>query len=222
MDCLHVDPAAGDRAWVATGLLTAGLGAFAAAGAPKPPPYNLTLPVGWRDDPVAADAVAWRRTAARAAGLSHEVERLRLEWAAGDVLPRGGNRLTFAPASDEEFLTMFRRIAVGSLDDETRRNVAAMGVEAAAREELEFYLGCPGEREWWRLAYGPDGRLAGLAIPSATPYARNVGFLGVLPEFRGRAVRPDRAVGREDRQGSGEAQGADQQGGPGRGDRADL
>ncbi|MFF2811541.1 GNAT family N-acetyltransferase [Streptomyces sp. NPDC058000] len=191
LDCLHVDPGAGDRARVATRLLTAGLRAFAAAGAPKPPLYNLTLPVGWRDDPVAADAVTWRRTAARAAGLGHEVERLRLEWAAGDALPGGGSRLAFAPASDEEFLGMFRRIAVGSLDDETRRNVAAMGVEAAAREELEFYLGCPGEREWWRLAYGPDGRLVGLAIPSATPYARNVGFLGVLPEFRGRGYVDD-------------------------------
>ncbi|WEB37952.1 GNAT family N-acetyltransferase [Streptomyces yunnanensis] len=191
LDCLHVDPGAGDRARVAARLLTAGLQAFAAAGAPKPPLYILRLPVGWHDDPAAADAVAWRRTAARAAGLSHEVERLQLQWTSGDPLPGGEGRLTFAPASDEEFLGMFRRIAIGSLDDETRRNVAAMGVEAAAREELEFYLGCPGEREWWRLAYGPDGRLAGLAIPSATPYARNVGFLGVLPEFRGRGYVDD-------------------------------
>ncbi|MER6046193.1 GNAT family N-acetyltransferase [Streptomyces sp. NPDC001793] len=191
LDCLHVAPEAGDRAGVATRLLTSGLQAFAAAGAPKPPLYNLTLPVGWRDDRAAADAVAWRRAAARAAGLSHEVERLRLEWTGGDPLPRGEGRLTFAPASDEEFLGMFRRIAVGSLDDETRRNVAARGVEEAAREELEFYLGCPGEREWWRLAYGLDGRLAGLVIPSATPYARNVGFLGVLPEFRGRGYVDD-------------------------------
>ncbi|MER6572235.1 GNAT family N-acetyltransferase [Streptomyces sp. NPDC001093] len=192
LDCLSVDAAVGDRAQVATRLLTTALRAFGAAGgAPKAPLYNLTLPVGWRDDPRAADAVAWRRAAARAAGLGHEVERLRLEWTVGDVLPSGGNRLTFASAPDEEFLAAFRRIAVGSLDDETRRNVAALGVEAAAQQELEFYLGCPGDREWWRLAYGPDGELAGLAIPSATPYARNVGYLGVLPEFRGRGYVDD-------------------------------
>lgn len=100
------------------------------------------------------------------------------------VSPARGE-LTFAPASDEEFLRLFRRIAVGSLDDETRRNVEAKGAEATARGEMDFYLGCPGRRDWWRLAYAPDGQVVGLALPSATPYARNVGYLGVVPEFRG-------------------------------------
>ena len=30
-----------------------------------------------------------------------------------------------------------------------------------------------------------DGTLVGFAIPSATPYHRNVGYLGVVPELRG-------------------------------------
>jgi RimJ/RimL family protein N-acetyltransferase len=41
------------------------------------------------------------------------------------------------------------------------------------------------------LAHIRDGALAGLAIPSATPYHRNVGYLGVVPQLRGRGYVTD-------------------------------
>ena len=191
LDCLHVAASVTDRAAVAAGLLTAGLRALGAQGAPKPPQYNLTLPNGWRDDSAVSAAVAWRRTAAQAAGLTAEVERLRLEWTPAVGLPDSPGRLVFTEASDEEFLDVFRRIAVSSLDGETRRNLAVKGPEATARAEMDFYLSCPGDRAWWRLAHTSDGTLAGLAIPSATPYNRNVGYLGVVPELRGRGYIDD-------------------------------
>ncbi|GAA2352628.1 GNAT family N-acetyltransferase [Nonomuraea africana] len=191
LDCLHVDPSVADRAAVAAGLLAAGHAAFEEQGAPKPPLYNLTLPNGWQDDEAIASAIAWRKEAALSAGLTDEVERLRLEWTPEIGVPESKGRLRFAEASDEEFLDVFRRIAVGSLDAETRRNVATMGADAAAREEMDFYLERPGKREWWRLAYTPDGVVAGLAIPSATPYNVNVGYLGVVPELRGQGYVDD-------------------------------
>ncbi|WP_411104841.1 GNAT family N-acetyltransferase [Streptomyces sp. cmx-4-9] len=179
------------RTAVAAGLLSAGLAAFAAQGAAKPPLYNLTLPTGWNEDPAAVAALAWRREAARAAGLTDEVQRLRLEWTPDAGLPAPSGRLTFTEGTDEDFLDVFRRIAVGSLDGETRRNLALVGAEATAREEVDFYLSCPGERSWWRLARTPDGQVAGLALPSATPYHRNVGYLGVVPELRGQGYVDD-------------------------------
>ncbi|MFD1940001.1 GNAT family N-acetyltransferase [Nonomuraea mangrovi] len=182
LDCLHVQASVPDREGVAAALLEAGHRAF---GRAKPPLYNLTLPNGWRDDPAVSSAVAWRKTASTAAGLVEEVERLRLEWTPETGVPSSSGRLRFAEATDEEFLDVFRRIAVGSLDAETRRNVAVLGAEAAAREEMEFYLDRPGKREWWRVAHTTDGAVAGLAIPSATPYNVNVGYLGVVPELRG-------------------------------------
>ncbi|MDQ0791793.1 GNAT family N-acetyltransferase [Streptomyces sp. B1I3] len=185
LDCLHVDSTVTDRSALAGRLLSAGLRSFAEQGAAKLPLYNLTLRPGWRADPAVAAATAWRRAAAMDAGLTDEVERLRLEWRPEVGIPRPSGRLIFSEASDDEFLDMFRRIAEGSLDGETRRNVASRGPEATAREEMDFYLGCPGKREWWRLAYTAEGEAAGLAIPSATPYHRNVGYLGVVPEFRG-------------------------------------
>ncbi|NRQ34733.1 GNAT family N-acetyltransferase [Nonomuraea sp. NN258] len=182
LDCLDVDPAAGDRAAVATGLMSAALAGFAA-----PVQYAVKVAAGWREDPATVAAVEWRRAAARAAGLTREVERLQFEWTPAAGVPSAATgALRFAAAPDEEFLAVFQRIAEGSLDAETRANLAELGAEATAREEMDFYLGAPGKREWWRLAYTPEGLVAGMAIPSATPYSVNVGYLGVVPEFRGR------------------------------------
>jgi RimJ/RimL family protein N-acetyltransferase len=185
LDCLYVDASVPDRAAVAAELLTAGLREFGEQGARELPLYNLTLPNGWRADVAVSAALAWRREAALAAGLTDQVERLRFEWTPDLGVPASRGRLIFAEASDEEFLEVFRRIAEGSLDAETRKNLAAKGAEATARHEMDFYLGCPGRREWWRIAHTPEGAVAGLAIPSATPYNVNVGYLGVVPELRG-------------------------------------
>lgn len=183
LDCLQVRDSVADPAAVAAGLLAAGHAAFG-----KLPGYNISLPRGWREDPDLAAAVAWRREAAYKTGLTREIERLRYEWtpAAGTKEPTG--RLVFRDGTDEEFLDAFVRLSAGSLDLHTQTELQSMDAEQLAREDMEFYLDCPGERSWWRLADLPDGTLAGLAIPSATPYHRNVGYLGVVPEQRGRGL----------------------------------
>ncbi|GHG53932.1 GNAT family N-acetyltransferase [Streptomyces griseocarneus] len=187
LDCLHVSRSAGDRAGTAAALLAAGLRAFREAGATRDPQYNLSLPAGWRTDPAVAAAVAWRRAAAASAGLGEEIERLRYEWTPAAGVPARTGRLVFSPEPDDEaFVAVFRRIAGGSLDIVTRRDVAALGADRQARDDLDFYRNCPGRREWWRLAHTPDGTLVGMALPSRTPYHPNVGYLGVVPEFRGR------------------------------------
>ncbi|MFJ8045457.1 GNAT family N-acetyltransferase [Kitasatospora sp. NPDC096147] len=186
LDCLWVHPSVADRAALGAALIRAALAAFAEQGAAELPLYNLTLPQHWRTDPDAVAAAGWREAAALDAGLTDVVERLRLEWTPVSGLPTASGRLHFTEGTDEDFLDVFRRIAEGSLDAETRRNLTLIGAEATAREEVDFYLGCPGERSWWRLARTPDGAVAGLALPSATPYNRNVGYLGVVPELRGR------------------------------------
>jgi RimJ/RimL family protein N-acetyltransferase len=84
------------------------------------------------------------------------------------------------------FLAAFRRVAEGSLDAATRKGIASTGIDRQARAELEIYRTMPGERAWWRLAYEADGDLAGLAIPSANQDGPVVGYLGVVPESRGR------------------------------------
>ncbi|MFJ7155386.1 GNAT family N-acetyltransferase [Streptomyces sp. NPDC101118] len=189
LDCLHVRDTVADPAGLAAGLLAAGHGAFRAAGAGRAPTYNLmSLPGDWRERPDVVAAVDWRRAAAAGAGLTDENERLQFAWTAGSPVPEPTGRLVFTEADDAAFLEVFRQVAAGSLDVHTRRTVEAMGAEEQARDDMEFYLDAVGDRSWWRLAHLPDGTLAGMAIPSATPYARNVGYLGVVPGQRGRGL----------------------------------
>ena len=186
LDCLHVVPEVPDRAALAAQILSRGQAEFGAT-----PQYDLVLRTGWRDDPDIVAAVAWRADAARAAGLTDVNERLQYAWTPVAGVPAPSDRLVFHPAGDEEFLAVFRQVAVGSLDVTTQREVAATGADRQARDDLEFYRSCPGDRSWWRLAETADGGLAGFAIPSATPYHRNVGYLGVVPELRGRGYVDD-------------------------------
>ncbi|MFJ8076464.1 GNAT family N-acetyltransferase [Streptomyces sp. NPDC096176] len=183
LDCLQVRSTVADPVGVAAGLLAAGHAAFGAL-----PGYNISLPRNWRSDPALAGAVAWRREAAYKSGLSSEIERLRYEWTPAAKVPEPSGKLIFREGSDEEFLDAFVRLSSGSLDLHTQNELRSMDAEQLAREDIEFYLDCPGERSWWRLAHLPDGTLAGMAIPSATPYHRNVGYLGVVPEQRGQGL----------------------------------
>lgn len=193
LDCLSVDPSVADPAALAAELLTAAHRAFAERGAKGLPEYNILLPQdGPYDEAARAAAVAWREDAARRAGLTERIERLRFEWTPGAGVPTASGRLVFtAEPDDEVFVDVFQQVARGSLDGQTIATVAALGEEGAARDELEFYLGCPGERDWWRIARAQDGRLVGFAIPSCTPSGPNVGYLGVVPGMRGRGYIDD-------------------------------
>lgn len=191
LDCVHVLDGVVDRPGVAAELLRRAHAAFDADGRTRPPPYQLVLPAGWRGDAAVRIAVAWRRDAARAAGLTDEVERLRYEWTPPAGVPPPSARVVVRPGGDEEFLDLFRRVAVDTLDVGTRRALTVLDPHAQARDEHAFYLGCPGDREWWRVAVTPGGLPVGFLVPSATPYGRNVGYLGVVPELRGRGLVDD-------------------------------
>jgi RimJ/RimL family protein N-acetyltransferase len=192
LECLHVDESQPDRAEVAATLLAAGLAAVAGTDDAGAPPYSVFLSNGWRNDPTAVDAVRWRGEAAGRIGLIDQLERIRFQWSPLVGLPAVSGRLTLTPEPDDEaFVDVFQRVAEGSLDRETRRGVATLGPERAARRELDFYRSMPGERSWWRVARTADGRLAGMAIPSRNAYGPNVGYLGVVPELRGRGYVHD-------------------------------
>jgi RimJ/RimL family protein N-acetyltransferase len=192
LDCLWADPAAGAPALLGERVLVAGLASLRAAGVSRPPACELRLPPDWRERPDVVSGVEWRRDACATAGLTRELERLQWRWeGAGAELPEPPRRLRFEPGDDAAFLDVFRRVAVGSLDVTTRRAVEDLGVEAAVAEQLQFYRSAPGERTWWRLALDGEGRVVGFVIPSATESGPNVGYLGIVPEARGRGLVDD-------------------------------
>ncbi|MFF8288596.1 GNAT family N-acetyltransferase [Streptomyces sp. NPDC016309] len=160
--------------------------------APHRVELELNLPAGWREDPVTRAAGAARLRAARAAGYEVLVERYMYRWTPECGLPKRPGRLTFAAEPDDAvFFEALRRVHAVTLDAHALRAVEEGGLDQAAQEELDFFHWCPSPREWWQVAYAPDGDLAGLHVPAHNPAGPCVGFIGVLPEHRGRGYAYD-------------------------------
>lgn len=188
LDGLYADPSVTDPVPVWTELVRAGL----AETAEGEGDYHIFLPGGWRDDPEIQAALRPRLAAARAAGLTSTLERLRFEWLASMAVPARSQRLTFrAEPDDEAFVSVFMRVAEGTLDATSREEIERLGLDAYARGDLDLYQRMPGERSWWKLAYDEAGELVGFAMPSANNGGPVVGFLGVVPEHRGHGYAAD-------------------------------
>ncbi len=185
LDVWDVEAEVPDRETLATALLDAGHRALAGRGVPVPLPHTMRLPTDWVDHPAAVAELDLKVRAGAAAGLSRLNERLQFQWESGRPLPPEPVSLTFTPADDDTFVHLFAAAAEGSLDVMTRRELESGNAHELARAEVDFYLACPGERSWWRIAATADGTVVGVAIPSATPTNHNVGYLAVLPEHRG-------------------------------------
>ncbi|MGW1881360.1 GNAT family N-acetyltransferase [Streptomyces sp. NPDC001970] len=154
--------------------------------------YELILPPGWREDPAHRAAGEARLRAAKAAGMEVLVERFQYRWTLECGLPERPGRLEFRPEPDDGvILDVLRRIHTVTLDAHALRAIAEDGLDRAAQEELDFFHWCPSPREWWQLAYTPDGELVGLHVPAHNPSGPCVGFIGVVPEQRGRGYAYD-------------------------------
>lgn len=191
LDCLWVDTSIVDPGSVAGGLVRAGHASFLAQDMGRLPDMNLNLPTDWKEDPRAVAAVDWRTDAVASAGLTARIERLSYVWTPDTPHPIRSTRLVFEPADNEVFLDVFSEVARGSLDIHTQRDVAQMGRDAQAADDLEFYQGLPGDRAMWRLAHSVHGDRVGFIIPSRSAYSASVSYLGVVPEYRGRGFVDD-------------------------------
>ncbi|WP_370969081.1 GNAT family N-acetyltransferase [Amycolatopsis sp. cg9] len=163
--------------------------------APLRTEYALTTPPAWQDDPDVAHEVTTRVEAAERAGYRKLVERYRFRWTPENGLPERPGRLVFRPEPDDDvILEVFKRVHVGSLDAHVRKTVEEHGLDAAAREDLDIMKWMPAPRDWWRLAYTPEGELVGLSLPSRNAYDPVVGYIAVVPEHRGRGYAYDLLV----------------------------
>jgi RimJ/RimL family protein N-acetyltransferase len=183
----RADVAPADRAELAASLISRAHQSYVRDGAIELPRYHLFPPADWRDRPDVVAALEWREEAARRAGLTERLERLRYEWTADAGLPRGQGRLAFRPEPDDEvFVNVLAEVLDGTLDATTRSEAARVGPRQQARQDVAFYRDqMRGERSWWRIARTPAGRMAGFGIPSCNLEFPVVGYLGVLPGYRG-------------------------------------
>ncbi|MDI5981060.1 GNAT family N-acetyltransferase [Amycolatopsis magusensis] len=157
--------------------------------------YELALPADWRERPEVVAARQDRIDAAVAAGMRPLVDRFRYTWTLEDGLPERPGRLEYRPEPDDEVVhAAFLRIQEGTLDAHARRAIAQGGLKQAADEEMEFMNWLPSPREWWRLAYTPEGDLVGVTVPGRNYGGAVVGIIGVVPEHRGHGYGYDLLV----------------------------
>ncbi|MDF3145119.1 MULTISPECIES: GNAT family N-acetyltransferase [unclassified Streptomyces] len=167
-------------------------GAELLRSAPWQVELEINLPGGWRDKPDLKAAAETRFSAARAAGHELLVERFLYRWTPEHGLPERPGRLRFSAEPDDAvFFDALRRIHSVTLDAHSLRAIEEGGLDRAAQEELDFFHWCPSPREWWQLAHTPDGDLAGIHIPAHNPSGPTIGFIGVVPEQRGRGYAYD-------------------------------
>lgn len=181
-----LDPGTGpDRVEVGAALLTA---AQHRLGTHE---YHLFLPPAWREVPAAAQAAADRLAVAERGGLTPFVERLNYRWTTGCPVPERSTRVEFRPADDGEVLAVLKRILAGTLDAYSRRDVARLGLDKAADEQLAELHWYPSPRDWWRLGYDHAGDVVGVVIPGRNHQMPVVGYVGVVPEQRGHGYAED-------------------------------
>ncbi|MER5847573.1 GNAT family N-acetyltransferase [Streptomyces sp. NPDC002012] len=167
-------------------------GAELLRSAPWQVELEINLPGGWREKTDLHAGAEARFAAARAAGYELLVERFLYRWTPELGLPERPGRLRFSAEPDDTvFFDALRRIHSVTLDTHALRAIEEGGLDQAAQEELDFFHWCPSPREWWQIAHTPEGDLAGIHIPAHNPSGPTIGFIGVVPEQRGRGYAYD-------------------------------
>lgn len=144
----------------------------------------------WRTDEsqVVSDLLA----ASSAAGFDLLVARLHFEWYTadhdGNVEPsRCGLRFESITGTDDPRLVeAYRRSLTGSLDAHTVRDLRTRdGAELAAAEVADM-ANYAAPVSAWRVAYNADDDLVGLVTTGWRARRGVIGYVGVVPEHRGR------------------------------------
>jgi len=127
-------------------------------------------------------------------GAGFRVVRATSRWSFGGPPPPTSDRLRFAAFEDvgeAGFLDALERVSAGTLDARVLANRDRLGPAGEARESLDDLRSMEWQPGWWELAFDSDGALVGLVAPACAPSMTTIGYLGVVPEQRGRGYVDD-------------------------------
>lgn len=123
------------------------------------------------------------------AGFRMERHAYRFEWqSAGKPLPfpEGLTFRSLPDVGEAAFLDAIARVSEGTFDQRIREDRERLGVAGEARLTFDDLRSMEYDPAWWQLAYAPDGALVGLIMPCKNPTFAVIGYIGVVPEQRGR------------------------------------
>jgi GNAT superfamily N-acetyltransferase len=87
-----------------------------------------------------------------------------------------------------EVISLIERTSEASDDSQTKYYLHALGSYADAKLTLETMQLASHDRRWWLVALGADGQQVGLVLPVLEYGELKIGFIGVVPDQRGRGI----------------------------------
>lgn len=148
--------------------------------------YVLDAPVSW---PQWQAYPEQRMRLLEQTGFRLQRETYRFEMQAQDAsvsLPEGLLFRSLSEVGDAAFIEAIMRVSEHSLDSRIQAGREQDGAEAEARATLSDLQQMEYDSAWWQLAYTLDGELVGLVMPAVAPTFATIGYIGVVPEQRGR------------------------------------
>lgn len=131
-----------------------------------------------------------RQTFLEKKGFHLQRETSRFEWKSDE--PRnqeanGGIQFrSLSEVGEAAFIDAIMRGSASTLDRQIAQERADFGPYLQAKEIFHDLQSMSYEAHWWELAYTPENELIGFVMPTKSPTFATIGYIGVLPEFRGR------------------------------------
>jgi len=93
---------------------------------------------------------------------------------------------SYAEVGEVAFREAIARVSAGTFDQRIREGQEMHGAELEARNLLRDLQQLEYDPAWWQLAYNASHDLVGLIMPVKNPTFASIGYIGVVPEQRGR------------------------------------
>ncbi|MCK9918336.1 hypothetical protein MXD81_55360, partial [Microbacteriaceae bacterium K1510] len=93
---------------------------------------------------------------------------------------------TLPQVGEAAFIDAIARVSESTFDQRIREGREQNGSEAEANTMYRDLQQMEYEPDWWQLAYDSSEELVGLVMPAKSPTFATIGYIGVVPEKRGR------------------------------------
>jgi len=124
---------------------------------------------------------------------------LRFEWKAESQLQGIGTttvpqRLVFRSLYEldaDTFIAAIEQVSAQTFDQWMQQDRELCGPKQQARDLFEDLQRMEYDPVWWQLAYTPQNELVGLVMPTKNPSMAVIGYIGIVPGFRGKGYVND-------------------------------
>ena len=105
-----------------------------------------------------------------------------------ELSERGYQSMEVSHFKRAEIVALIEKTSCGSFDSQIAYYRQRLGGIADAEVTLQMMEFSRYDVSWWRVALAPDGNALGIIFPVVAFGELTIGFLGVLPEFRGSKI----------------------------------